>query len=412
MELFKRENILKRIRPFYQDSSLIKVITGIRRCGKSSIMKLISQELEENNGVPSSSILFLDLNSRPYKRISKPDELEALIETQTKGIEGTKYLFIDEVQNVKGFETVLESFRLEGDFNFFITGSNSYLLSGELITKLTGRYLEFEMGTLTFDEYLAMKSFYGQTLSSLAEEFQSFLQDGGFPQTIFLSDSYARKEYCKNIIHEIFLKDIKRNHRIRNGMLFEQVQNYILHNFGSATSITSLAAYLSKTNGVKVSVQSVYNYIDLLLNAKIIERCSRFDLKSKVSLKGEEKYYLADMSFYFATQTDNRIPYGACLENIVYNYAKNKGYHISIGKIGKFECDFIFRNSITGDYSYAQVCYTMTGQEETEEREYRPLESISDNYPKYILTTDTFLQRRNGILHVNVYDFMSKGLMF
>ncbi len=180
MELFKRENIWKRIRPFYQDSSFIKVITGIRRCGKSSIMKLISQELEENNKVPSSSILFLDLNSRPYKRISKPEELEAIFETHTKGTEGTKYLFIDEVQNVKGFETVLESFRLEGDFNFFITGSNSYLLSGELITKLKCRYLEFEMGTLTFDEYLAMESFYGQTLASLAEEFQSFLQDGGF----------------------------------------------------------------------------------------------------------------------------------------------------------------------------------------------------------------------------------------
>ena len=153
---------------------------------KSSIMKLISQELEENNKAPSSSILFLDLNSRPYKRLSKPEELEAIFETHAKGIGGTKYPFIDEVQNVKGFETVLESFRLEGEFNFFITGSNSYLLSGELITKLTGRYLEFEMGTLTFDEYLAMESFYGQTLASLAEEFQSFLQDGGIPSNDFL----------------------------------------------------------------------------------------------------------------------------------------------------------------------------------------------------------------------------------
>lgn len=411
MKLYKRENILSRIRGFYQDASLIKVITGIRRCGKSSIMKIISEELIEKYSVDPANIIFVDFNKRPYKGFKEPDQLEKLIDEKTKGIQGIKYLFLDEIQNIKNFEPIVEAFRLEEEFNFFITGSNSYLLSGELVTKLTGRYIEFEMGTLTFDEYLEMKTFYKIPLESVAEEFNSFIVDGGFPETIFLSDSVSKREYSSNVIKEIFVKDIKKNHKIRNVFLFDQVQKFIINNFGSTTSVKSLADYLSKINNIKVSVQSVYIYIDLLINAKIIQKCSRFDLKSKSSLNGEEKYYLSDLSFYFANQTDNRINYGQCLENIVYNYAKNKGNYISIGKIGNLECDFILRNK-DNNYCYVQVCYLMIGNDEVENREYRPLELIKDNYPKYVVTTDSLIQKRNGIIHLNAFDFMSRGKKF
>lgn len=412
MKLFKRENVLERIRGFYQSNSLIKVITGIRRCGKSSIMKLISEELEEKYNVEPSNIIFIDLNRRPYRHLKDAEELEVLLDEKTKDIRGTKYLFLDEIQNIKGYETVVEAFRLEEEYNFFITGSNSYLLSGELVSKLTGRYIEFEMGTLTFDEYLNMKKFYKIDLKPIDQEFKDYIYEGGFPETIFLPNRISRNEYSSSVIKEIFIKDIKKNHKIRNVFLFEQVQKYIINNFGSSTSVKSLAMYLSKTNNTKVSLQSVYNYIELLVNAKIIQKCSRFDLKSKRFLNGEEKYYLSDLSFYFSIQTDNRINYGQCLENIIFNYARNKGYSVSIGKIGKFECDFILRDQLTNNYSYAQVCYLMTGSYETEEREYRLLELIKDNYPKYVITTDTLIQRRNGILHVNAYEFMSKGNKF
>jgi len=412
MKLFKRENILSKIRGFYQSNGLIKVITGIRRCGKSSIMKIISEEIVEKYGVNPSNIIFIDFNKRPYKRITQSIQLESLIDEKTKNLVGTKYLFLDEIQNIEGFETIVEAFRLEDEYNFFITGSNSYLLSGELVTKLTGRYIEFEMGTLTFDEYLNMKSFYKLPTKTTKEEFEEYIYNGGFPETIHLPDKTSKNEYSTNVIKEIFIKDIKKNHKIKNVFLFDQVQKYIINNFGSTTSVKTLAEHLSKINNMKVSVQSVYNYIDLLQNAKIIQKCSRFDLKSKSSINGEEKYYLADLSFYFANQTDNRINYGQCLENIIYNYAVGKGYSASIGKIGKLECDFILRKKSTNDYSYVQVCYSMIGSLETEEREYKPLEVIKDNYVKYVITTDTLIQKRNGILHVNAYEFMANGKEF
>lgn len=409
MNLYKRENYLKKIRGFYHDAEIIKVLTGVRRCGKSSLMLTIIEELKEN-GISEKNLIKIDLDSREYLSVKTPEQLEKKI-AAFDCVKGLKYLFIDEIQNVNGFEEVINAFRGEGSYSIFITGSNSYLLSGELITKLTGRYIEFEMMPLTFEEYVDMKKFYKkETNSNLTEEFDRYLLEGGFPKTIFYDNADDKRTYIKSVIQEILEKDIKRRVKIRNIAVFEKVQTYLINNFGSTTSLTSIQNELHKS-GMDIKRETLNRYIQILLDAKILYECKRFDLKSKKSINGMQKYYLSDMGFYFATNTDNRINYGPVLENAVHNYAKAKGYEISIGKIGKFECDFIMRNHLN-DYSYVQVAMTIMLSIETEDREYAPLEMIKDNYPKYVLTRNDMIQHRNGIIHKNIPTFMSEGELF
>ncbi len=403
MELFRRDKYLKKIRGFYHDTDMIKVITGVRRCGKSSLMKVIMEELKEEN-ISDEKIVFLDLDSRKYKGIKKAEQLERVIE-QACVADGTKYLFIDEIQNVEGFEEVINAYRGEGEYSIFITGSNSYLLSGELVTKLTGRYIEFEMLPLTFEEYLAMKRFYGMEVSvNVTEELDKYLMEGGFPKTIFYENAEDKRTYINSIVKEIFEKDIKRRVKIRNVSVFEKVQIYLINNFGATTSLTNMLKDLHKA-GLDIKRETLNRYIRILVDAKILYECKRFDLKSRKSIMGEQKYYLSDLGFYFSTNTDNRINYGPALENIVFNYAQSRGYRISIGRIGKLECDFIMRGNKM-KYSYVQVSMTMMADKATEDREYTPLEAISDNYPKYILTRNDMLQHRNGIIHKNIPEFM------
>lgn len=409
MRLYKREKYLSKMRAFFHDDDLIKVITGIRRCGKSSLMQTIAEELK-GDGVAESNIIYIDLDKRGYKSIRSAEQLDALIESATQA-KGMKYLFIDEIQNVEGFEEVINGFRSEGDYSIFITGSNSYLLSGELVTKLTGRYLEFEMFPLTFDEYEDMKKFYGRDIDANAEiELNHYILEGGFPRAIKIDNLSDKRTYVRGIIDEIFEKDIKRRVKIKDVQSFELVRNYIINNFGATTSINSLHEALLK-NGMAISRQTVTRYIKTLVDAKILYKCKRFDMKSKKALSGEQKYYVADLSFYYAMNTDNRINYGPALENIVYLYARSLDYAVSVGRIGKLECDFILRDG-NMDYSYVQVAYKMLQSKDTEDREYRPLESIRDNYKKYVMTTDYMLQKRNGILHVNLMDFIGDGKRF
>ena len=410
-QIYFREKYLRKIRGFYHDTEMIKVITGVRRCGKSTLLKMIAEELLQV-GIKEENIIFINLDKRPYSRVGHPEVLEEIIDEKTQYMNGTKDLFIDEVQNVKDFERVINSFREEGDFSIFITGSNSYLLSGDLVTKLTGRYIEFPMTTLTFDEYVGMKKFLNLEVNPNSDqELIHYILEGGFPLTLQYQSLEDKRLYVSSVVDEIYDKDIKKNKKIRKKNIFEKVQTYIVNNFGATTSVNALCDYLKK-NGDNVSKITVYNYLKILENAKIISKCERFDMKSKKSLNGEEKYYLTDLSFYFVKNTDNRINYGPVLENIVYNYLKSLGYKISIGKIGKLEVDFIIRN-LVNDYAYIQVARTIdndnydeNGKNITEEREYRPLESIPDGYSKYLLTMDRLLQKRSGIKHLNIVDMM------
>ena len=410
MRLFKRESYLKKIRGFYHDDGMIKVITGIRRCGKSCLMHTIESELRQS-GVPDSNIAYFDLDRYGFRSVGTPEQLEALIEPLLE-VKGMKYLFIDEVQNVNGFEEVVNEFRSEGGFSIFITGSNSYLLSGELATKLTGRYIEFEMQTLDFREYCDMKRFLGQDVSpNLALELDNYILEGGFPKALDYPDLADKRAYIRSVVEEIFQKDIKRRVKIRNVSLFNLVRDYVINNFGSTTSLTNILSDLEEKQGVRLKRETLNRYLQVLEDAKLISKCTRFDVKSRKSLTGEQKYYLADLSLYFALNTDNRINYGPVLENIVYRYARGLGYEVSVGRIGKLECDFIMRGRDMG-YSYVQVTMTIMASEKTEDREYRPLEQIRDNYPKFVLTRADPIQRRNGIIHENVPELIAGGLDF
>jgi uncharacterized protein len=409
-DLFNREKYLKKIRGFYHECEIIKVLTGVRRCGKSSIMNLIVRELLAQ-GVSEDNILYFNLDKKPYIGINTAEKLDKLIEDNNIA-KGTKYLFIDEIQNIKNFETILNAWREEGDFSIFITGSNSYLLSGELVTKLTGRYIEFDILPLTFEEYLNAKKHFNKPISQdNLTELQNYILEGGFPYTVRLDSTMDKRNYVKNLITEIYEKDIRKKIKIRNKSVFESVTSYIVNNFGSTTSINNIVNDLAKNN-ITVKRETVKRYLDALESAKIIMPCKRFDMKSRKSLNGETKFYLSDLSFYYALNTDNRINYGPALENLVYTYASSLGYSISVGRIGKLECDFIMRDNEL-NYAYVQVAYTILSSRETEDREYRSLEDIhGDNYPKYLLTIDPLLQKRNGIIHANLIDFIKNEKCF
>lgn len=409
MKLFHRQRYLEKIRGFYHAADLIKVITGVRRCGKSSLLRTIAEELRDT-GTPEANILFLDLESPENRNIATADALEARIAAFPRA-PGLKYLFVDEIQNVSGFESVLNAFRSTGEWSVFATGSNAYLLSGELMTRLTGRYIEFELFPLGFEEYEAMKAFYGIPRAPDSNaELNAYILEGGFPRALFLPRPADKLAYARSVVGEIFEKDIRRRVKIRTPALFATVRDYLINNFGACTSLNHLRESL-RHHGEPIAKPTLQRYLQTLLDAKILCECPRFDVKSRRALSGGRKYYLSDLSFYFSQNTDTRINYGPVLENIVYLHARALGCSVSVGRVGPLECDFILRTP-DNSWAYVQVAYTIALSRETEDREFRPLESIRDNYPKYVMTTDTLLQRRNGIKHVNIADFLLKGLPF
>lgn len=402
MKLYRREQYLKKIRPFYDDD-IIKVITGVRRCGKSCLMETVADELRER-GVADKDIVYLDLDTRANRSIKTPDQLDAAIEERLVD-DDFKYLFIDEVQNVKDFEEVVNAYNDDGGFSIFITGSNSYLLSGELVTKLTGRYVEFEMYTLSFSEYLGMKAFLGKEVRDARIEFEDYLRYGGFPRSLEYDDPDAKARYIEDVVNQIIEKDIKGRKRIRNTSTFDRIMTYVINNYGAPTSLSNLVDYFNKVEKVHVTRKTVASYVQLLLDAKVLYKCSRFDLKSRKSLKGEEKYYLADPGIYFARNVDVRLNYGPSLENALYIYLCSHGYKLAVGSIGKLECDFIARKR--NKYAYIQVSLSIADPN-VEDREYRPFRFIRDGYPRYLFTLDPLLQEREGVHHLNMADFMAK----
>lgn len=405
-KLYKREEYLNKIRGFYNDVETIKVITGIRRSGKSTLLDTIIEELKENN-VNDKDIIIIKLDKRPYKSIKTPKQLDKLIETFIND-DDFKYIFLDEIQNVKGFEEIVESYRNEKKYSIFITGSNSYLLSGELITKLTGRKIEIDLLPLNFYEYIDMKKFLNiQLKDSIYDEFEQYIREGGFPGALNYSKEEDRKLYVQNLLDDIFNKDIKAKQKIKNSEIFKNIQRYVINNFGSMISANSIQKYYSSIN-INIDIRTIEKYITLLCNAKILYPCDTFDIKSKVSLSGEKKYYLADLSIYFLYNTDNRINYGPVLENILHNYLITKGYKLSVGKIGKLEVDFIARYQ-NDNYYYIQVSKNID-DEKTQEREYKPFYNIKDMYPRYLFVLDFILKDNvDGIKNINIAKFIANN---
>ena len=263
----------------------------------------------------------------------------------------------------------------------------------------------------SLDEYLDMKKFLGQSVEQdTVSELDKYIREGGFPKTLEYENPEDKRAYIHSVLSEIFEKDIRRRMKIRNAASFELVQRYIINNFGSTTSLTNILEDLHKA-GSDINRETLNRYIQILIDAKILHKCERFDMKSRRSIGGEQKYYLTDLGLYFSFNTDNRINYGPVLENIVYLYARANGYAASVGRIGKLECDFVLRRQ-NQQYSYVQVAMTIMSSVEMENREYNPLESIKDNYPKYVVTRNDPIQQRNGIIHVNIGPFMRESGMF
>ena len=407
--VYPREKYLQKIRPFL-NTDIIKVITGIRRCGKSFILRAIINELL-SSGIDPEQIIYIPLDRRGFKHISTPEQLEEKIDSMIQN-EDFNYLFIDEVQNVKGFESVVHAYQEEG-YSVFLTGSNSYLLSDEITTKLTGRYLSFETFPLDFDEYLKMKKFFHRSiLPDMRGEFDEYILNGGFPKALEFPNLSDRQFYTREIIQEIFEKDVKTRKRISNPALYERIQSFLINNYASPFSLSNLISTL-ESEGIKTKPETVQKYIDSIKKAKIVYECNRFDLKSRKSLRREKKYYLADLSLYFATNVDNRLSYGPSLENIVFLYFLSNNYQVSVGKIGNLECDFIVRDP-NQNYAYIQVTYSLQAGDEKntmqlQEREYRPFRNIRDGYPRYIISLDSFRDRKEGVNHINAIDlFLGK----
>lgn len=411
MGLYPREQYLQRIRGFYDAPDLIKVITGIRGCGKSSLLAVIREELLAK-GVLEENIIALDLEQRGYRRIQTADQLEHLIaDDLAKDREGLLYLFADEIQRINGFEAVLEGLRLEGNWSIFVSGSHASLLNGEKITKLTGRYLEFEMFPLTFQEYVDMKRWYKIPVDgSLQQELMRYLAEGGFPRTLFLENTEDKRAYIQGLLREIFERDIRPRVKIRERGTFAAVTAYLLNHFGESVSQRDLCTAL-RAEGVPVTRNTVSRYLQILLGAKVLVECPRFDRKLQRTLSGEKKYYLADLAFYRCQNTDSRAPLGPMLENIVFLYARANGYQVWAGRYGRLEWDFLLQK-VPMEFVYVQVAESIMASKEAEDREYRVLEIVPDNYPKYVATLDLLLQQRNGIKHVNLADYLGNGLLF
>lgn len=256
-----------------------------------------------------------------------------------------------------------------------------------------------------------MKRFLGQAVdSNSVAELDRYILEGGFPKALDYPRMEDKRAYVRSVIKEIFEKDIRRRVKVKNVSVFNQVRDYVINNFGATTSLTNILSDLER-QGVHIKRETLNRYLQILEDAKIISKCTRFDMKSRRSLQGEQKYYLADLSFYFALNTDNRINYGPVMENVVYAYARSLGYEVSVGRIGKLECDFVMR-SPEMEYAYVQVAMTIMNDRKTEDREYRSLEQIRDNWPKFVITRSDPIQRRGGIMHENVTELIGEGRSF
>lgn len=394
--MVQRELYLKQIIPLI-DNDLIKVITGIRRCGKSYMLGLIKEELIKR-GVKEHNIILINFDSKKYKNIKNNNELDKIVEKSIKNKKGKVYLFFDEIQNVKKWESSIAGYKVDYNSDIYITGSNSNLLSGELATHLTGRYYEIKMYPFSYQEFLD----YHQKSSSL-DLFNEYLQYGGMPQTFDL-DETQKINYLDDLFNSIFYKDIVKRYQIRDIDILERLTTFIFDNIGNIFSASSIAEYYKKEMNIKISNKTITNYLKYLENACFIKKVKREDLEGRGILKFNEKYYVTDHGFCEAKAKGNIDNIGRVMENIVYFEFLRRGWKITIGKTNDFEVDFVCRKH--KETVYVQVSYLLETAE-TIEREFRPFSKIKDNYPKYIITMDQFDRSQDGIKHINLIDFLT-----
>ena len=398
----KRELYIEKIKPFI-DKDIIKVLTGIRRSGKSVMLKLIMEELKQNK-IDEKQFININFENLINIELTTADKLHEYILKKASEIKKKCYIFLDEIQEVKDWEKCINSLRVneEYDFDIYITGSNAKLLSGELSTYLAGRYIEFVIYPFSFKEFLETLKSIQQDVST-REAFQKYVKFGGMPFLYNLAfEEEASLQYLKDIYSSIILKDITQRNKIRDTDLLERVISYLIMNVGNNFSATSISKFFKSENR-KVSVETILNYIKAAEESFLIYKVSRDDLIGKKVLNVNEKYYIADHGMREAILGSNQRDINQIFENIIYLELLRKGYNVRVGKVDNLEVDFVCTKG--NEKIYVQVTYLLASPE-TIEREFTSLEKIDDNYPKYVISTDEFDMSRNGIIHINIIDFL------
>lgn len=406
MERINRDNYLSILKNF-KDQQIIKVITGIRRCGKSTLLE-IYQDYLRNNGIKEEQIISINFENADYEELLDRKKLHKYI--KDKLVIGEKtYVFLDEVQNVSEFEKTVDSLFINKDVDLYITGSNAYLLSSELATLLTGRYVEIKMLPLSFKEYVS--AFADKT--DISRKFRDYLRYSSFPQAIELYkiNPLNITMFLDGIYNTVLFKDVMQRKNITDRNILERVTKYLYDNIGNRTSIKSITDNIEGIEGKK-SYNTIANYVDALMDSYLVFKAGRYDIKGKEFLKTQEKYYVVDIGlrYYMLGQSSGR-DMGHILENVVYLELLRRGYNVYIGKYDDLEIDFVAKKP--ENTVYYQVALTIRGENDKAngilDRELMPLKRIDDNYPKYILTLDDDLDADfDGIKKINVLDWLLK----
>ena len=402
--MLKRDEYIKQIVPFI-DKDVIKVLTGIRRSGKSVMLKLLMEELK-NRGINENQFIYINFENLKYRNLKNYERLYDFILNKVDDKYKSYYIFLDEIQEVEEWERCVNSLRVDEEFRFdiYITGSNAKLFSGELSTYLAGRYIEFIVYPFSFKEFFEIIQEKNQEIK-VKEAFQKYVKFGGMPFLHNLDYNFeASMQYLQDLYASIILKDITQRNNIRDTDLLERIINYIVMNIGNTFSATSISKFFKSENR-KVATETILNYIKACEEAFLVYRVARNDLLGKKILNVNEKYYIADHGIREAIMENNQKNINQVLENIVYFEMLRRGYNIKIGKVDNFEVDFVCKKN--DETIYIQVSYLLAS-EDTKEREFSVLENIKDNYPKYVLSMDEFDMSRNGIKHVNLIEFLVK----
>lgn len=398
--MIKREFYMARIRPFI-DGDLIKVLTGIRRSGKSVMLELIKDELRVR-GVTEEQLVAFNFEDMRNAQLCTAEALHDELVRRAASIKGKIYFFFDEIQEVERWERCVNSLRVETDCDIYITGSNAKLLSGELATYLAGRYVEFIIYPFSFSEFLALY----HSVEPDADTrtcFDRYLTFGGMPYLANLRfDETACRQYLRDLFNSVELKDIVKRNNVRDVDMLERIIAYVTANIGTTFSSTAISKYL-KNEGRRVSPETVLNYLKACSGAFLFYQVRRQDLQGKKILTVNEKYYVADHGIREAVIGGNMRDINLVLENIVFMEALRRGYSVTVGKVGEREIDFVCERH--GEKCYIQVTYLLAA-EETVQREFGVYEHVQDNFPKYVVSLDEFDMSRNGVRHYNIRDFL------
>ncbi len=394
--MVKREKYLAKIRPFYE-SELIKVILGIRRCGKSVLLKQIKQELLDY-GTEENHIIYINFEDLEYAELNQALRLHSYIKEKVTD-EKKYYLLFDEIQNVEQFEKALNSFRAVMNVSIFVTGSNSRLLSGELATFLSGRYVSFRVMPFSFHEVCEMKGIDKEKVTD--EELLDYIEWGGMPQRFQFRTADEVKTFLSDLYNSIVIYDIVQRGKVKDVDILNRIMEYMVLHPSQIFSAASVTKYFESVNR-SVSMETLYNYLEYIQNAMIMNKAMRYDIRGKQILTRMDKYYLTDMGLGRIKNSGLKLEIGALLENAVYNELLVRGFEVYIGKTAKGEVDFVALQD--GKKEYYQVAYLLA-TEEVVEREFGAFRCIEDNYPKYVLSMDKFDFSRDGIIHKNLKDF-------